>query len=457
MDHEIRDPVHGFIKIDSDERRVIDSRPLQRLRHIHQLALTYFIYPGATHRRFEHSLGVMEVASRIYDVVTNKENLRACPRAADLFSTGFDMAYWRRVLRMAALCHDVGHLPFSHAAEDKLLPAGWNHERMTIELIRSPEMRCIWKEICVDAEHVSKLAVGPGKYKPPDNMSGTDFTPREQILSDIIVSNTLGADRIDYLLRDSLHAGVAYGRFDHLRLIDCMRILPGRNAPAYDTPTLGITSGGLYCAEALFLARYFMFMQLYYHPVRRIYDTHLVEFMTKAYPHGFSVNTEEFLAITDDDVWTNIWSSATKSADSDLGPLARRVADRHHYKVLYEPRLGEASFAQSSKDAARAVYEEARSKFGEESVRFDQAPFKSGGDNELDFPVFYSQDEAIVSSLNVMFRLFEPKSSFKALERLVIDRVFVDRDKAVDAREWLKSERERILNNAGTKQTGDRP
>ena len=69
--HEIRDPIHAFVRLDSEERRVLNSAPYQRLREIHQLALTYLIYPGATHRRFEHSLGVMELAGRIYDVVTN--------------------------------------------------------------------------------------------------------------------------------------------------------------------------------------------------------------------------------------------------------------------------------------------------------------------------------------------------------------------------------------------------
>jgi len=73
--HEIRDPIHGFIKLDSDERKIVNSRPFQRLRHVHQLAFTYLVYPGTTHRRFEHSVGVMHVASRVYDVATDPENL----------------------------------------------------------------------------------------------------------------------------------------------------------------------------------------------------------------------------------------------------------------------------------------------------------------------------------------------------------------------------------------------
>jgi HD superfamily phosphohydrolase len=73
--HEIRDPIHVFIKLDSTERKVLDSRPFQRLRYIHQLAMTYLVYPGATHKRFEHSLGVMELASRVFDVITNPYNI----------------------------------------------------------------------------------------------------------------------------------------------------------------------------------------------------------------------------------------------------------------------------------------------------------------------------------------------------------------------------------------------
>src|SRR5665213_1616804 len=129
--HEIRDPIHVFVRLTTDERDVLNSCAFQRLRYIHQLALTYLVYPSATHRRFEHSLGVMEVASRIYDVVTNPQNIHhESIREFIPLAKGdkLEHEYWRRVLRCAALCHDLGHLPFSHAAED-LLPKGWDHER----------------------------------------------------------------------------------------------------------------------------------------------------------------------------------------------------------------------------------------------------------------------------------------------------------------------------------------
>ena len=139
--HEIRDPIHVFIRLDSDERKVLDSHPFQRLRHIHQLAMTYLAYPSATHKRFEHSLGVMELASRVFDVVTNLDNVTDETR--DLLkplNAPDQIAYWRRVIRMAALCHDIGHLPFSHAAEKELLPEGWDHEKLTRKIIASDEM-----------------------------------------------------------------------------------------------------------------------------------------------------------------------------------------------------------------------------------------------------------------------------------------------------------------------------
>jgi HD superfamily phosphohydrolase len=174
---EIRDPIHNFIRLEPGEMQVMDSDPFQRLRHIHQLALTYLLYPSATHRRFEHSLGVMELASRVYDVVTDPDNIHESVRS--IIPRKFDLEYWRRTLRMAALCHDLGHLPFSHAAERDLLPAGWDHERLTLELIRSDEMVQIWGAMKVNSEHVAKLAVGPKHYMD------SRFDDWEAILSEI--------------------------------------------------------------------------------------------------------------------------------------------------------------------------------------------------------------------------------------------------------------------------------
>ena len=168
-------------------------------------------------------------------------------------NTGGGCYEWRR------LCHDIGHLPFSHAAEAELLPEGWDHERITVELIRSDHLERFWKELDVKAEDVAKLAVGPRHYK-----QGT-FTEWEAILAEIIVGDAFGVDRMDYLLRDSHHAGVAYGKFDHSRLDRQPATATKAYADAKEVG-LGIEQGGLHAAEALLLARYFMYTQLYFHP-----------------------------------------------------------------------------------------------------------------------------------------------------------------------------------------------
>jgi HD superfamily phosphohydrolase len=348
--HEIRDPIHVFVRLDSHEREVLNSRAFQRLRHIHQLALTYLVYPGATHKRFEHSLGVMEFAGRVFDVITENatDDIRA--RLPPLKNSD-EVRYWRRVLRMAALCHDVGHLPFSHAAEQQLLPDGWDHERLTRAIISCDEMKSIWERITppLRPEDIVKLAVGPKKAKD------LVFSDWEAVLSEIIVGDAFGVDRMDYLLRDSHHAGVAYGRFDHYRLIDTLRILPmppsGESGESEEA-ALGIEAGGIQSAEALMLARYFMYSQVYFHPVRRIYDQHLMEFLREWLPRGiFATDVEQHLRYTDNEVTAGLLEAAydpTKPGHVH----ARRIVRRERFKVLYERNPDDV---QVNRKAGKAV------------------------------------------------------------------------------------------------------
>ena len=123
---------------------------------------------------------------------------------------------------MAALCHDIGHLPFSHAAETELLPRGKNHESITADLIQGDLMGEIWGSMTPPLRPLDIAKVAVGKKVLRDQ----EFTDWERLLYEIIGGDALGVDRVDYLLRDSHHAGVAYGRFDHYRMIETMRILP---------------------------------------------------------------------------------------------------------------------------------------------------------------------------------------------------------------------------------------
>ena len=150
-DYRVRDPIHGFIHFDEIERKIIDSRPFQRLRNIKQLAFCYYVYPGAMHTRFEHSLGVMELATRVFDHFDNPkhpdhEQFRASFGELDIKKA----EEARRILRLTALLHDIGHLPYSHSGES-ILPEGRKHEDVSVAVIQGSEIaEIIEKEISRD-------------------------------------------------------------------------------------------------------------------------------------------------------------------------------------------------------------------------------------------------------------------------------------------------------------------
>jgi len=425
--HEIRDPVHVFVRLDTDERKVLDSRPFQRLRQIHQLAMTYLVYPGATHRRFEHSLGVMELASRVFDIIT-KEPIHDKVRYIMPQRDG-EAAYWRRVLRMAALCHDLGHLPFSHAAEKELLPKGWDHERLTARMIKSGEMEKIWGEMrpALISDDIIKIALGPQKA----GKLGLKLSDLENILSEIITGDTFGVDRMDYLLRDSLHAGVVYGKFDHYRLIDTLCILPkSEDGKSSTEPTLGLDAGGIQSAEALLWARYFMYSQVYFHPVRRIYDIHLKDFLKSWLPKGkFTTKVDDILKITDCEVIVELRKAALDKKHP--GHIhAKRIMEHKHFKRLYERNPVDQQ--NINLDAVELVYKAACEKFGKEAVRRD-TPTQKGG--SLVFPIL--KDGKILTSTAMSVTLAE-------IPVAANDFVFIDRDLDT-AEEWLKEEHDNII------------
>lgn len=247
-------------------------------------------------------------------------------------------------------------------------------------------------------------------------------------------------DRIDYLLRDSYHIGVAYGRFDHYRLIDTLRILPreyrsSEEEQGSQEPALGVEEGGLHSAEALLLARYFMFTQVYCHHVRRIYDIHLKDFLQSWLPDGrFSISEEELLRITDNEVTTELFKSA-RDASHPAHVHAKRVVSRDHFRLLYQRNPEDQDVNRRS---SLKIYNGAKELFGNSEIRYDSYRQKSGG---LDFPVL-ARDGRIMSSLSL-------SDTLARVPVVATDYVFVSQACRKQADIWLKENRKGIITSKG--------
>lgn len=306
-DKKIFDSVHGFIPFDEFEKELIDSLPFQRLHYIHQLGISYLVYPGANHTRFEHSIGVMALVTQMFEKVCKSvrpDVFHFVPRKGSA-----DYLYWRRVLRMAALCHDLGHIPFSHVAENALL-GSQGHESWTLKIIDSTHFQPVWEKIRNSPAYhedlierdivkdIKKIAVGEEKWKA---LQGGEFTPWERIVSQILTGDFFGADRIDYLLRDAKSTGVVYGLFDYHQLIETLRILPSADRGAEEMQ-LGIDENGLESCEALLLARHFMHRRVYQYSSVKAYNFHLRRFMAENFPISAVETIDDFLNLSDPDV-----------------------------------------------------------------------------------------------------------------------------------------------------------
>lgn len=314
LNKKIYDSVHGFIRFNDLESRLIDSLPFQRLHYIHQLGIAYLVYPGATHTRFEHSLGVMELASRMFDRIAAKFPIP-------------DPDYWRQIVRLAALCHDFGHLPFSHVAEKVLLGKG-GHEKWTLRIIQSDHLAPVWETLQSDyperevEEDLIKISIGERHLK---DFMPKDFTPMENVLSEIITGDFFGSDRMDYLLRDAQCTGVAYGLFDYQQLIEMLCVLPVENKLQ-----LGIEENGIESCESLLLARHFMHKRVYQYPSVKAYAFHLARFMGRHYSKEDLDDLEVYLSLTDSEVLAAL-NSAARNGDGDAIALTKR---HHRFKAI---------------------------------------------------------------------------------------------------------------------------
>ena len=258
--HRFRDPIYGFIELNDSELKIIDTPIFQRLRRVHQLALTKYVYPSAEHSRFTHSMGVLQVATEIFlNIYRHSDPTLLSKETGDPIR---DIAKKLQILRFAALLHDIGHLPFSHAAERLILEQKGSHEQLGQHIIKNyPPIRDAIEEREIDTKIVAMLL--------------DDKPLAEYFILKNIISGQLDADRADYLLRDSYTCGVKYGEYDYKRYIQSFFLKENKNGQ----PQLCIEEKNIYLVEAFLMARYHYSLQVPFHRTRSGYDIALRKYI----------------------------------------------------------------------------------------------------------------------------------------------------------------------------------
>jgi HD superfamily phosphohydrolase len=299
---EIRDPVHGFVKVGVAEMKVVDTSFFQRLRRIRQLSCAQMAYPGANHTRFEHSLGAMHVAGLASEILVDKGYLDEDAAAQ---------------LRVAALLHDIGHGPFSHLFEELLhAKTGLTHEDMSSRIVAETQVGEALDRQGFSSKRMAKQAVGkaPGSRK---------------FLNEVI-AGTLSADLMDYLLRDSYYTGAGFGRVDISRVIDSFEVVDNH---------LAIESDAVHSFEALTVARYEMFKAVYFHKTCRAAEAMVLRAMELVDSDLGLTDVEDlsrYAELDDDGVIYRILSMKEGKDAKKARELVKDFRERRLLKCVYE-------------------------------------------------------------------------------------------------------------------------
>ena len=300
----IRDPLWNTIVVDDAARRLIDTPVFQRLRYVRQLGLAHLVYPGATHTRFEHALGAYHLARRTIAVLGDRRELDGVADATE-----------RAVVTAAALLHDVGHHPFSHALEEI---GAQHHEEAARPLITSGTIAAeLRHSIAPDApERVYAL------------IRGHSASPLQGL-----ISGSLDLDKIEYLKRDAFMCGVPYGEIDVDRLVNALTVIYATPDSSSARTTIGVLEKGLSALESLLFAKYQMYRNVYWH--------HAVRSATAMYKRLVDDAIRE--RALDDSMLSSLTDEGLLHVLESAGhpPLLDALRTRRLYKRAYECAAGD--------------------------------------------------------------------------------------------------------------------
>lgn len=294
---DIIDPIHDFIRVYDHELAIIDNPIFQRLRRIRQLSGAHLTYPAAQHTRFEHSLGVMHIASQAGHALHEKGILKS-----DDIET----------LRLSGLLHDIGHGPFSHLFEEIIQEKKISHEDFGKEIILKSEIGDSLSKNGFDKKLITKIAFGDSKF---------------QYMNEI-VSGALSADMMDYLLRDAYFTGAEHARIDHKRITQSLDVHKKK---------LALERSALYSFESMMHSRYQMFKAVYFHKTVRSAEVMLLEALRLSDDEfGFTnFNVNEFVNLTDEYVLSTLISSKSPKLKR-ARQLAEDYQNRKLLKCVFE-------------------------------------------------------------------------------------------------------------------------
>jgi HD superfamily phosphohydrolase len=346
---EIRDPVHGSLFYTDQEVAVLDTLEYQRLRTIKQLGFSEFSFPGATHNRYLHSIGVGHLVGQAFD---------SCFKVYP-FSKPSVRTRLRQATRLAALLHDVGHGPLSHTTEQVMSPVSElkikvypdpiqggrraNHEDYTIKYVTDSNIAEAIKKHFSDISPLHVACLIDKTLPAPDDFfidQGCDFRP---ILSQL-VSSELDVDRMDYLERDSYFCGTNYGKIDHEWLVQNMTFHRQENRLF-----LALNRRALYAFDDFLISRHHMHLMVYFHHKSIIYEEMLNRYLSSP-DCEFQLPSDilEYTRFNDYKLHEHLSHSTN--------PWAQRIAQRRPYRVLME--LHNTSDTQRPEIIKKAVEKE---------------------------------------------------------------------------------------------------
>lgn len=351
---EIRDPIHGSIFLTDGEEAIIESVEFQRLREIKQLGFSEFSFPGATHNRFLHSIGVSHIAGKIFDSI-----FKAYP-----FQKSSNKNRFKTLVKLAALLHDIGHGPLSHTTE-VVMPAvsdlnvtaynnggkshashlnrRANHEDYTIKFVTDSNIANLIRKYHsdIDPYHVACLI---DKNLFCDESVFTDGKINYRPLLSQIVSSELDADRMDYLERDSYFCGISYGNIDRDWLIQNLTI----HIENYKA-NLALNRRALYAFDDFLISRHHMHLMVYFHHKSVIYDEMLVRYLSsKDCKFFLPAKLEAYIPYTDYKLYEHL--------DDVTDPWATRIAERNPYRVATELHNQDADRVKNAKEILTSAH-----------------------------------------------------------------------------------------------------